>query len=141
LADVEILPRIERRRQWTADEKAALMAEVAAEGGKVAVVARRHRISPSLLYNWRSAAKSAATATQAATALKFMPLGVFDHGAAAAPAMLPPRASEPSSASRSGKDDAGAIEITLPNGARVCVDALVNEKALSRVLRAMKGAI
>ena len=27
----------------------------------------------------------------------------------------------------------------MPNGARVCVDALVNEKALSRVLRAMKS--
>jgi hypothetical protein len=34
---------------------------------------------------------------------------------------------------------AGSIEIVLPNGARVCVDAFVNEKALSRVLRAMKG--
>ncbi len=33
----------------------------------------------------------------------------------------------------------GGIEIVLPNGARVSVDAFVNEKALSRVLRAMKG--
>ena len=29
-------------------------------------------------------------------------------------------------------------EIALPNGARMSVDAFVNEKALSRVLRAMK---
>jgi hypothetical protein len=28
----------------------------------------------------------------------------------------------------------------LPNGSRVSVDAFVNEKALSRVLRAMKGS-
>jgi transposase len=34
---------------------------------------------------------------------------------------------------------AGSIEIALPNGARISVDACVNEKALSRVLRAMKG--
>jgi hypothetical protein len=34
---------------------------------------------------------------------------------------------------------AGGIEIALANGARVCVDAFVNEQALSRVLRAMKG--
>jgi hypothetical protein len=33
----------------------------------------------------------------------------------------------------------GSIEIALPNGARICVDASVNEKALSRVLRAVKG--
>jgi hypothetical protein len=45
LADVEIIARIECRRKWTAQEKAALLAEVEAEGGKVTVVARRHRIS------------------------------------------------------------------------------------------------
>ena len=45
LADVEIIARVERRRKWTAEEKAALLAEVEAEGGKVMVVARRHRIS------------------------------------------------------------------------------------------------
>jgi transposase-like protein len=31
---------VERRRQWTPEEKAALMAEVEAEGGQVSVVAR-----------------------------------------------------------------------------------------------------
>jgi hypothetical protein len=44
-----------RRRKWTAQEKAALPAEVEAEGGKVTVVARPHRISESVLYNWRAA--------------------------------------------------------------------------------------
>ena len=33
---------IERRRQWTPEEKAALMAEVEAEGGQASVVAQRH---------------------------------------------------------------------------------------------------
>ena len=45
LADVEILERIERRRKWTAQEKASLLAELEAEGGKVTIVAQRHRIS------------------------------------------------------------------------------------------------
>jgi len=40
LGEVEILPRVERRRKWTEEEKAALLAEVEAEGGKVSVVAR-----------------------------------------------------------------------------------------------------
>ena len=60
MAEVEIIARVERRRKWTAEEKAALLAEVEAEGGKVAVVARRHRISESVLYNWRAALKAAA---------------------------------------------------------------------------------
>jgi hypothetical protein len=45
---------VERRRQWTPEEKAALMAEVEAEGGQVSVVAQRHGISKSLLYNWQA---------------------------------------------------------------------------------------
>jgi transposase len=62
LADVDILGPSDRRRIWSAEEKAALLAEVDAEGGKVRLVARRHRISESLLYNWRSARKAAAVA-------------------------------------------------------------------------------
>ena len=57
MGDVEILPRVERRRKWTEEEKAALLAEVEAEGGKVSVVARRHRVAESLLYNWRAPAR------------------------------------------------------------------------------------
>jgi transposase len=73
LADVEIITtRVERRRKWTAQEKAALLAEVEAEGGKVRVVARRHRISESVLYNWRAAWKAAATAMQAPAATPFI---------------------------------------------------------------------
>jgi hypothetical protein len=33
--------RVERRRKWTAQEKAALLAEVEAERGKVTIVSRR----------------------------------------------------------------------------------------------------
>jgi transposase-like protein len=51
LAEAEI---IARRRKWSAEQKAALLSEVEAEGGRVAVVARRHGLSESLLYNWRS---------------------------------------------------------------------------------------
>ena len=38
---------VERRRQWTPEAKAALMAEVEPEGGQVSVVAQRHGISKS----------------------------------------------------------------------------------------------
>jgi transposase len=51
LNDVDILGPSDRRRIRTAQEKAALLAEVDAEGGRVRLVARRHNISESLLYN------------------------------------------------------------------------------------------
>jgi len=128
---------ITRRRRWSAAEKAALLAEVAAEGGKVAVVARRHGMSESVLYNWRSACKAGA-AVAAANAVEFMQLGVLGGIGHEVPAMPPapaPQRSQPAWATEGG---AGAIAIALPNGARICVDAFVNETALSRVLRAMK---
>jgi transposase len=143
LAEVEIIARVERRRKWTAEEKAALLAEVEAEGGKVAVVARRHRISESVLYNWRAALKSAAAARQVPVATPFIPLGVFGGSSHRDTATLaqsqPPQAELPRPILGNG-GGVGGIEIVLPNGARVSVDAFVNEKALSRVLRAMKGA-
>jgi transposase len=143
LADFEIIARVERRRKWTAEEKAALLAEVEAEGGKVMVVARRHRISESVLYNWRAALKAAAAVRQAPAAAAFIPLGVFDGSSHRDTAMLvqsqPPDPESPRPIRGSG-GGVGGIEIVLPNGARVSVDAFVNEKALSRVLRAMKCA-
>ncbi len=143
MADVEIIAtRVERRRKWTAQEKAALLAEVEAEGGKVTVVARRHRISESVLYNWRAAWKAAAAAMQVPVAAPFIPLGVFGgsgHRDTAVLAQPQPPRPEPSRPMRGSDAGVGGIEIVLPNGARLSVDAFVNEKALSRVLRAMKG--
>lgn len=126
---------VTRRRKWTPEQKAALLAEVEAEGGRVALVARRHGISESLLYNWRSAWK-AASATHDSEPVAFVQIGMIgrDEG----PAMLvnPDQAPPPSGTTR-----VGMIEIDLPNGAQVRVDAFVNERALHRVFRAMKGAM
>jgi transposase len=133
------MARIERRRTWTPEEKAALLAEVEAEGGKVSVVARRHRMSESVLYNWRAACKAAAGAMQA-PGTAFIPLGVFGGPAREGPVMLAPPEATRTQQARSSNGVAGGIEIALPNGARVSVDAFVNERALARVLRAMKGA-
>ena len=96
MADVEIVARVERRRKWSAEEKAALVAEIAAEGGKVRLVARRHRIAESLLYNWRAAWKAAASAAASPGSAEFVPLGVFHHADKAGMAMLrSPDAAQP----------------------------------------------
>jgi transposase len=137
LSDVDILGRVERRRVWTAQEKAALLAEIDAAGGKVRLVARRHRISESVLYNWRSARKAAAVAMGAPENVEFVPVGLIDGPASDGPATPPDP--EPAQQPAAATCKSGSIEITLRNGARINVDAFVNEKALSRVLRAVKG--
>jgi transposase len=139
LAEVDILGPSDRRRIWSAQEKAALLAEIDAGGGKVRLVARRHQVSESLLYNWRSARKAAAVALGAPENVEFLPVGVIDGPRLRSPPMLSPPCPEPAPQQPlpvEGK--AGSIEITLPNGTRINVDASVNETALSRVLRAMK---
>ena len=42
-----------RRRRWTDDEKARIVAESHRDGVTLAEVARRHEISRSMLYDWR----------------------------------------------------------------------------------------
>lgn len=129
---------ITRRRKWSAADKAALLAEVEAEGGKVAAVARRHGISESVIYNWRSTRKAASVAMGESEGVDFVPLGVFAGAASAGPVLLAPPEPDRTQSSRASREGAGGIEIALPNGARICVDAFVNETALARVLRAMK---
>ena len=118
-----------------------LLAEVEAEGGKVSVVAQRHGISNSLIYNWRSAWKAAAS-MRALDPVEFVPLGTLAPMSGETPALaassahtLPP----PGGSARQGRAD--LIEIELPNGIRVRVDVLVNERALSRILQALKGPV
>ena len=53
---VEIVTR-GGRRTYTAEEKAALLAEAAAPGVRVLAVAQRHGIAPSLLHRWRREAQ------------------------------------------------------------------------------------
>ena len=133
---------VERRRQWTPEQKTALMAEVEAEGGRVSVVARRHGISTSLLYNWRSAWRAALSARATAVGpAEFIQLGVVvDAPAGSPPVPMAAAAVCPRGVGLALAERAGVIEIDLPDGVRVRVDSGVNEKALRRVLSALRGS-
>jgi transposase len=131
---------ITRRRKWRPEEKAALLAEVEAEGGRVSVVARRHGLSESLLYNWRSAWKAVSASSKPKPVVEFVPLGMIDRTSDARPALL--TAPEPLAPTNSHRRErSGKIEIELPTGVRVRIDPSTSEKALSRVLRVLKGAV
>lgn len=62
LQRVEIITGTGRRRRWSTDVKAAIVAESFAPGASVSAVARRHDISPSLLFLWRRRATRAQVA-------------------------------------------------------------------------------
>jgi transposase len=50
---IEVLSSIQRRRRYSLDEKLTVLAEAAQPGMSISYVARRHGISPSLLFGWR----------------------------------------------------------------------------------------
>ena len=49
----EVLCGPERRRRWSAEEKARVVAESLVPNAVVSAVARRHGIHPNQLYGWR----------------------------------------------------------------------------------------
>jgi transposase len=57
---VEIFTGAGRRRSWTAQEKAAIVAESFEDGVRACHVARRHGLTPQQLFTWRREARSAA---------------------------------------------------------------------------------
>ena len=48
-----IVTRGEVRREYTPDERAAVLTEAAMPGARVLLVAQRYGLSPSLVYRWR----------------------------------------------------------------------------------------
>jgi transposase len=50
---IEIVSSIQRRRRHSVDEKWRILQECSEPGMTVSYVARRHGISPSLLFQWR----------------------------------------------------------------------------------------
>jgi len=59
LRRVEVITGTGRRRRWDAETKGRLVAESFEPGCSVSEVARRHDISPSLLFLWRRQAEAA----------------------------------------------------------------------------------
>lgn len=71
------------------------MEEIDAEGSKVRLVTRRHQISDSLLYNWRSARKAVALALGVPENVEFLPVRVIDGPRSGSPPALSRPCSEP----------------------------------------------
>src|SRR5919202_6217855 len=113
---IEVITGVGRRRRWTEEEKAWIVAESLDPATSVSAVARRYGLHPSQLFVWRQ--RLAAPAAREAPA--FVPVVVAENGAAAPGEM------------------AGRIEIAL-GPAVVRVGADVDAVALRRVLEAVRG--
>lgn len=115
---VEVI-RTERRRRWSLDQKRAVVAETRIPGASLAGIARKHGIGTGLLYSWRRRLLT--------EAMSFARVELMDANAPVTTMSIVPAVGS-----------AGLIEITLADGARVRVDAKVDERALRRVLKVLR---
>ena len=117
---IEVITRGERRRRWSAEEKQAIVAESATPNVSIAGIARKHGIGTGQLYAWRHQF----LVNHPGKAVSFARVELLSE---------PPRLAGPA------PPGSGLIEIVLPGGATVRVDAQVDEQALRRVLGALRG--
>jgi transposase len=115
---MDLIPRGERRRRWTTEQKQTIAAQSLIPGASPTNVARLHGISTGQLYSWRQALKAA------------QPIGRF-----ARVEMAPQPVAPPDVATR----PPGLIEIGLSDGTTVRVEAGIDPRALRRVLAALRG--
>jgi transposase len=71
---VEILTGPGRRRKWSGDEKARIVAEAAQPGVVVSEVARRWQVTPQQVFDWRRLARKALAATVTPAEPAFVPI-------------------------------------------------------------------
>ena len=113
---LEVITGVGRRRRWTDEEKAWIVAESLDPATTTSAVARRYGLHPSQLFVWWQ--QLAASAARDAPG--FVPVVVAEDAAATSPEL------------------AGRIEIAL-GPAVVRVGADVDAAALRRVLEAVRG--
>lgn len=53
MEQIQVITGAERRRRYTDEEKEAIVSESLQPGASVSAVARRHDVTPSLLFKWR----------------------------------------------------------------------------------------
>ena len=123
---VEVLTSPGRRRQWSDDDKARIVAETAQPGAVVTEVARRWQVTPQQVFDWRRQARRALTAASAPAEPAFVPIVAEAPTPAADVATTPSRI-------------APAIEIKLA-GAVLRVGAGTDAELLTTVLRAIRAS-
>jgi len=110
-----------RRRRWTLAEKLRIVEESFQGHRQVSATARRHDISPALLFSWRKAFGKSC--------------GRRDEAIGFAAALIVPGEGAPAGAAAA----VGRMEIVTATGQRIIVGADVDALALARVVAALEA--
>src|SRR3954451_7823514 len=124
---IEVFTGAGRRRNWPADEKAAIVAESDAPGRTVCGVARRHGLTPAQLFTWRRLARR----SRGPRAPPLFVPSVFDPS----PRPPLPPAPQPRRARRHGPVMGIVVEM---DGTVVRIGSGASPQAIAAVIRALK---
>jgi transposase len=132
---IEIITRGERRRSWTREQKREIVAESLGPELTPTEVARKHAISSGQLYTWRQQLLGMPGAVIERAMPRFAEVDLASVSASASQPAPIGETAPPAPPARTG----GIIEIMLPSGVSLRVDAEVDGRALRRVLGALEG--
>ena len=137
-ACVEVLTRAEPRRSWTAEQKRQIVAESLGPDLTATEVARKYRISSGQLYTWRQQLVSLPGSVVTRAPMQFAAVDLATAASSPLPSPMSPEPPTPVAPPLPAHAD-GLIEIVLPSGVSLRVDAHVDGRALRRVLGALEG--
>src|ERR1700688_2422441 len=121
---IEVITGTERRRRWSWEQKQAIVAESVAPRASPTAIARKYGLNTGQLYTWR---RQMLRRVPAVAPAGFARVDVVEES------VRPTASTTNADAARSG-----LIEVVLPDGASVRVDGCVDERALRRVLAALR---
>jgi transposase len=125
---MEVFTGAGRRRTWSDEAKAQIVAESYAGVETVCAVARRYGLAPTQLFGWRRELRKMAPAE-----LAFAPVVV-------APAAEPRIPAEPKVTRRRGRrSQAGGIELEI-DGVAVRVERGADAETVAAIIRALKAS-
>lgn len=128
---IELFTGQGRQRSWTAEAKAAIVAESYLDGESVCGVARRHGLTPQQLFTWRREARQAVQVLPA-----FVPAVIAPEPAASQPEPVkPPRRRTPR---RTLQRRAGAIALDVA-GVKVTIENGASPDTIAAVIGALKA--
>lgn len=130
---LEVFTGAGRRRKWSDEDKAQIVAEIVASGDSVCSAARRHGLSPQQLFGWRRQLREAAGGHSEAEEVQFVP-AVVD-------AVMPaPAVDRERKALRcKAKADSGIIEIEV-DGITIRAGRGADPTMIASIVQALKAS-
>ena len=120
MGQVTLISGRERRRQWSGEDRARILAAISAPGAVVAEIARREDICTSLVYKWRRERRRVAKTVELA------------------PVVVEPPPPAPHGPSPGNVEESGTITVEL-NEARVRIGSDAPVALVTATLKALRA--